>query len=154
MRRRGVELTIPQGGHGPLISTNVSMGDFPKVSHTQGKSSRASENQQTAPDSTERIRHAYHNGEGEENAHRVCARVAQDARASREHEHQSVEEHKYEEGDDYNSDNEFLDDEERVIAIHMEQRKGPLINFPTHEEYMEGYIWKMDFLFDVPIANV
>ena len=80
--------------------------------------------------------------------------MPQATRASREHKRQSIVDEEFDEGKDYNKDDGVLDDKEGVFATHIEKSRGPLVRFPTHEKYMEGYIWKMDFFFNAKIANI
>ena len=90
----------------------------------------------------------------DDNEHLVCAQVAPNIEADIKYKGQTIVEKDVEESDDLHSDDGGSKEEERIIVSHSERSIGPLVRFPMHEKYMKGYIWKMDFLFNVKIANV
>lgn len=139
LRRERVERTSPRSGPGPLIFTNVSVRNMPKASVTQARAVEVEENQAPAPRNIERGRRMDQSGE-EKTELRVRPRVAAETRTSGVQEHQSVVKDISEEGEDYIGDDGVSDDEDRSLATRSGRSSGPLVRFPTHEEYMKGYI--------------
>jgi len=46
------------------------------------------------------------------------------------------------------------DEEEETVILHTSPAVGPLLQFPTDNEYLAGYIWGMDLVFNVKTSNI